>query len=423
MTPLSNGSKWLLLVFGIFLSQNVFCQENFLTGYIITQHGDTIKGLIDYREWESNPKKINFKKNQESDSIVFTPLDIKLFSVKDELYISAIIETEVSPDELKDMLFKSELQIKIDTTFLQTIVEGAKSLYYYKRKFGNQNFFILEDGKFKLLVRKRYLKEVDGRKLIVENKKFVGQLILYLQDCLSISSKLNSTEYNLVSMKSLFQYYYDCTKTGIKFERKKEEAVSKFGILAGMSSSRLQFKSSGGYWPLDGTNYPNSSNFSGGLFFNFIFPRNLGKFSICNDIVYTSYNVKGDVHGYSAMHYYTIYETEFGYSYLKLMTMFRLRYPIGGSYFYLNAGITNGFALTETNNIKLEDINNPSTILDEGSALPYTRKYEQGYIFGLGISFKKISFEIRLEKANGFSAFDDLGSNVTRYYYLLGYQF
>lgn len=34
-------------------TQTVFCQTNFQPGYIVQLNGDTLKGWIDYRNWES----------------------------------------------------------------------------------------------------------------------------------------------------------------------------------------------------------------------------------------------------------------------------------------------------------------------------------------------------------------------------------
>jgi len=33
----------------------LFAQSNFKSGYIVMPKGDTVKGYIDYREWDNNP--------------------------------------------------------------------------------------------------------------------------------------------------------------------------------------------------------------------------------------------------------------------------------------------------------------------------------------------------------------------------------
>lgn len=59
-------------------------QSNYKTGYVVTLKGDTIHGFIDYREWDSNPSAINFKKIADSKTAQsFTPADIVYFNIDD----------------------------------------------------------------------------------------------------------------------------------------------------------------------------------------------------------------------------------------------------------------------------------------------------------------------------------------------------
>ncbi len=53
--------KILFLLFCILVYSNVFSQKNYLPGYIINNEKDTIKGYINYRNWNINPKKISFR--------------------------------------------------------------------------------------------------------------------------------------------------------------------------------------------------------------------------------------------------------------------------------------------------------------------------------------------------------------------------
>ncbi|HAZ26176.1 MAG TPA: hypothetical protein DCY95_17695, partial [Algoriphagus sp.] len=53
----------------ILFFQSGFAQTNFTTGEVVTLSGDRISGEIDYRIWEKNPKKIDFR-NFGSDEII-----------------------------------------------------------------------------------------------------------------------------------------------------------------------------------------------------------------------------------------------------------------------------------------------------------------------------------------------------------------
>ncbi len=412
---------FLILVILIF--QNSFCQKNYLPGYIIKLNGDTLHGFIDYKNWEKNPNKMLFQERIGDEKIIFTPTDIKSFSVKDEIYVSAIIKSEVSPNHTDKMNFNPELKLISDTTFLQTMIQGTKSLYYYKNRNANENFYIKQNDEFDLLKQKKYLvKDINGRNLLTENRKYIGQLRIYLNDCPSIQSKLMRTKYNKQSLEQLFGFYYDCTKTGIKFQKKTEKLLVETGVLAGLSISSLKFN--GNYYPfLVRIDFAKSYNFTTGLFLDVILPRNQRKLSIYNEFIIKSYKVEGRYDDFTSNNYYTINYIKIGYTYLKINTMFRYKQPVGKMFLYLNAGMSNGFAISETNNRKKESKFYSSHSTSDIKALPKTRKYEQGLIFGLGSTFKKYSFEIRYETGNGISDYTDLGSKTKSYYFLFGYRF
>jgi len=94
------------------------------------------------------------------------------------------------------------LNIETATTFLQTIIKGKKSLYFYRNKIGKDQFYIRQDSGYNLLVYKKYFKIQDGEKGIAANNKFLGQLSFYLQECPSIQSKLKSTVYTKKSLET-----------------------------------------------------------------------------------------------------------------------------------------------------------------------------------------------------------------------------
>jgi len=67
-----------------------YAQSNYKAGYVVDLKGDTLKGFIDYREWQSNPNSINFKTSiADAKPHQYTPADITFFSInKLEAYIS-----------------------------------------------------------------------------------------------------------------------------------------------------------------------------------------------------------------------------------------------------------------------------------------------------------------------------------------------
>ena len=380
--------KAALTILPILILQSSFCQENYMSGSLIDLNGDSIMGYIDYQNWRRNPDKINFMHKTDSIRFTLTPMDIKEFTVSDENYVSSVIKTEISPDEADKLSYNNELKLEIDTVFLQVMIKGKKSLYFCENRYGKEQFYFKTDSSYELLVYKRYLKKQNGNNLIIENELYKGQLSAYLQDCPEIQAKLRTAQYNKMSMEKLFDFYYTKTESEINFQKSTEKLKAEFGMLAGATISTLKFHTYN-FPYLENTDYGQSLNFSTGLFFDLISPRDNGKLSISNELIYTSLKLDGQT---TDNFNNTIY-TKFAYSYIKLNNLFRYKFPQGKSSMFLNAGLSNGIALKEIN-IK--------TVGSETSkALDFTRKHEQGLLFGGGIKNNKLSYELRFERGNG----------------------
>lgn len=425
INPMSNISKLkkTALIVGILFTQISFAQENYQPGVVIKNNGDTLRGFIDYRNWASNPDEINFKLNTNGHPSIFKPIDLQEFRVKDEIYVCGIVQTECSPVKAEKLNNNPQPTIKVDTTFLQTLIGGEKSLYYYKNKYEVKNFYIGQGKEFELLMYKRYFKLVKGKRIVNQVNKYVGQLNIYLNDCPTIGPKLTNVSYKQNSLMKLFNNYYDCTSSELSFRKEKDKVKADIGVLAGTSMTKIDFASAGRFYEyLTNADYSLSTNFSGGTYLELILPRNQGKWSINNEILFSEYKVKGKVEDIENANSYRITSSEIGYSYLKMNNMLRYKYPVGKTYLFANAGISNGIVLDETNNIKVETKFYTTEDITEGRAIEETRQYEQGYLLGTGLKYKALALEFRFEKGYGISKYQGLESSANRYFLLLGYK-
>jgi hypothetical protein len=76
--------------------------------------------------------------------------------VNNEVYISAVIPSEISPKQIDKLDFRTQIRTRIDTAFLQILCESTKNLYFYSDKDGNQNFYIGDTPDYELLIYKKY---------------------------------------------------------------------------------------------------------------------------------------------------------------------------------------------------------------------------------------------------------------------------
>lgn len=405
-------------------------QENFLPGYIIDLKGDTTKGFIDYRNWDKNPKDVVFRNDTDGIKSTYKPLDISEFRVLDELYESAIVEIETSPVLTAKLKPDPELYFAIDTTFLQTVIRGTKSLYYLKDRTGKSHFYT-KDSLFRLLIYKRYFKVVEGKNGVAENRTFLGQLINYLEDCPDIQKRIKNTEYNRQSLENLFSDCYNIKnisvingfeKTEINFQNKTEKVKLEVGLHAGMTSTSISFRSEKREY-LSETEFKPSLNFTYGMYFDFILPRQQGRWSVCNELTFTNYLTTGEYLDFESDEKYTINYTTMGFSYLNLNSMIRFKYPVKKIRIFANAGLSNGVLLKETNIRKREIKYYTEELTEYSHAVKGVREMEQRFNLGLGAQLKKISFEFRYELGNGMAQAIQLTSTTKRFYFIFGYRF
>lgn len=422
MLKLNEAKKNLFLIVFISVCYISSAQKNYVTGYVIRGDKDTLHGLIDYRNWQNNPTQVHFKSQMDAKPVSFHPMDIIEFGTEGEIYTSAIVETEVTPLSVNKLDEGAALRIKKDTAFLQVLFRGNKELYYYNNKDGRENLYIMHNNKLVLLKYKKYLEDQNGKDVIMEYNEYVQQLSLYLDDCETIQSILSNTGYNRKNLYTLFQYYYKCTSSVPGFRRKQAKPFMEIGVVAGGSITSLKFKSKV-FSKFVQTDYSISINPSVGIGFDLVFPKNQRKWSFNNEILYTSYSVTGKYTDYTNENNYTISTTEFAYRYLKLNTMIRYKHAVGNVFLFLNAGISNGMGISETNrNTEYKKFYTTESV-EETDALEVTRKYEQGILLGAGARYNRYSFEFRGERGNGMSMNAALTSTTTRFHFLVGYKF
>ncbi len=408
----------LMIVISLLYS-TIYSQVNYIPGYIIKPNYDTITGHIDYRDWDRAPDSISFKPDIAGTTLFIKPNDIIEFGMKEEVYVSGIVKVEITNLTTNKLSYDPQLNIVVDTAFLECLFRGDKELYYYKRSDGRENFYIKQGEEFELLVFKQYLKKQDGRNLIIENNNFLGQLALYLGDCSNINTRLKNTKYRQKSFYSLYRYYEKCSPSSFAYTKQTEKVSAEVGLLLGTSLTTLNFHGTSlSYKYLTEADYDLSVNLTAGIFFDLVIPRNHGKWSINNELLFTSYSIEGK---YDDTFNNKLITTTFDYSYLKVNTLVRYKYPVGPVFLFMNGGISNGLAVKEAN-LKESDFYNANRVEVE-EAIQYSKKIVSGIVLGAGTKYKNYSFEVRYEKGNGMSNQLAFSSSTDSYFLLLGYKF
>lgn len=390
-----------IILFSV-ISITAFSQKNLVQGTVITKGNDTLSGLIDYRNWSTNPDRISFT-DASGNTTVFTPLDLVKLFVKDEVYVGAVVNTENSPTVLGALQELPGYTLDVDTVFLQAVIEGDRSLYFLKNKSGNNNFFIKKDEGYALLFYKRYLVKTGGEIIVAEVKGYINQLIDYLSGIDELSKEIEISEYNWGNLERLFRLYHSQTRGGIRFSRGSEKLKIKTGVFAGATLTGIILRSNY-YTNLEKAEYNPSFDFTGGLAVDLVLPRNFGRWSFNNELQWSSWHSYGErIVTIQDGNIYYKWIHDLAFSYVNLNSILRYNRPVGTTVIFFNAGISNGYMVSQKNEMVFERKEFARIETGEDIYIEYIRRYEQAWLVGAGVRYGKFWAEYRQERGNGLS--------------------
>ncbi len=118
----------IIVALFMLFQQKASAQANYIQGSIVPFGQDTIKGLIDYQNWEKNPRVIRFKQNANAETVKYTPSQIKFFSAGGDRYYGKVVTVDKSPHKLQNLTYSTKAKNVVDTVFLQLLVDGKAKL-------------------------------------------------------------------------------------------------------------------------------------------------------------------------------------------------------------------------------------------------------------------------------------------------------
>jgi hypothetical protein len=204
-------------------ASNSFAKSKIICGYVITFSGDTINGYIEYNKWNETPREILFKKSENEFGKLYTPKTISEFYVNGKIYTSAIVKIDQNQYKTNELSSLPDFQFTIDTVFLEAVILGDKELYYLKDSTRKINFYIKNDSIYEWLIHRRFFKTENNKVIVAENNNYIGQLLIYFNDYDSFNSVLSTTTYELKSLTKVFNYYYECTNSKVKYREKEDK--------------------------------------------------------------------------------------------------------------------------------------------------------------------------------------------------------
>lgn len=138
--------KIYTLLLGIVLPFTVLAQQNYRSGYIVQNNGDTVSGYINVKEWDTNPRFVTYKKSlSDKEETRYTPLNIKGFSADAYTYLAYVGPVSNNKNVFPDLDSYRDTTTRTDTVFLHELLNGAKVSLYDKFEDNKRSYFY-KDG-------------------------------------------------------------------------------------------------------------------------------------------------------------------------------------------------------------------------------------------------------------------------------------
>ncbi len=203
----------LLLLVGL----PVFAQEQYRPGKVFSGT-DTLTGMV------SSQRTARFVKFKApgGETTEYSPAEAAGFELAGNVYLSREVEREAKGEKQKELLF------------MQLLVQGRASLYYYRERDNSEHYWIEKDHQLRELRVVETTVQVNGKPYAQVRKEYQGVLGYVLADC----GKVNAPQipYSRAGLVAAVFTYNNCfagEKAAITY--RKSRIMVHPGVKAGIS--------------------------------------------------------------------------------------------------------------------------------------------------------------------------------------------
>ena len=200
--------------------------------------------MVDYRNWEKNPRAIDFKQGSDGKTETYSILQLEAFGIDGyDQYIRAVVVKDMLPVNINNLEREGTEKKLTDTAFLRTIVSGEKLSLYELEDEEKVHFFIKEKGKdFEELIYKILVNE-NNSTITVTRNIFRDQLRRFAFNNNSLQSKIDRAAYKEDDLKKIVLGLNGMS--AVSGEKKALPRTShRFFVAAGLSYNRIDFSGS-----------------------------------------------------------------------------------------------------------------------------------------------------------------------------------
>jgi hypothetical protein len=194
-----------------------------------------------------------------------------------------------------------------------------------------------------------------------------------------------------------------------------------YGICAGVSIATLANldEVSGLHFSQDYNKQSTTGAYA--LYLDLIMPRSMKRWSIYNELMFTSFHYSNLKDMTLSADNYITYDAGFGQSTFSLNNLVRYYYPVRELKLFANAGISNGINFMHSS-VEATFHSGSHVHVDDLPLNIDSQKWERGLIAGTGAQYKRLELEVRYEKTNT-NRFRDVKTPTSSIIFLLKYAF
>ncbi len=443
--------KTKLLILSVLLatinSYNLNAQDKYLKGYII-KNQDTVHCYIKKASAFEMESVISVKTDLEDKGFTnYKPSQIDGFYTQNFGYFSSESFTYRRVNDIMKSGSLSDAEVPVfykSTSFLRMPVSGEVSLFIFIDSKQKKHFFVKKDTLFKeLYVKKKFAtKTVNNKKVtgLVTQKKYIGILITFFNDCPEVKNKLIHTELRESDLIKITNQYNKCKNPENYQENRvlnNKKIIFKKSVFAGGISNQYKITGIEHDWAFR-TQYNTPLTYTFGANFDFTFPELSYKLSIGTGIsyYYTPYTFQYDTI-ISTVNYH--YEGDMSTQYLKIPVLIKYTFNKNKLQPYFFAGLFFNIILDSKNTLTIHKYSGFKDITESQFIFGYTdgttgdyksavKSIENGYSLGAGIKFKisdklAVYSEFNLGKGNGISSLGTFGFKSTYMHLIAGIEF
>lgn len=218
--------KLFLILNSLFLCVTLsMAQTNPKPGYIITNTGDTIRGILDFRTNDILAKRCVFKAHGDSESKTYKPGDIESFRFdhNGKYFVTRRFNLYGEPE----------------LYFAEFMVQGKMNLYCVADKYDEFFFFEREDGEMAQLTNKSLLSSSslhEEKDKLQKKKEQYGKVKMLLKDSWKATQGINNLNMSRKQLVNVVSDYHNdvCTDGGscMVYEYKEESDKVKTHLKA-----------------------------------------------------------------------------------------------------------------------------------------------------------------------------------------------